>query len=45
MACNKVQIGKDVLIADRCYLSDNLHEYKNISLPIRDNELLIPGEI
>jgi acetyltransferase-like isoleucine patch superfamily enzyme len=45
VACNKIQIGKDVLIADRCYISDNLHEYKNISLPIRDNRILIPGVI
>ena len=45
VACNKVQIGKDVMIADRCYISDNLHEYKEISRPIHDNELLVPGKI
>lgn len=45
VACNKIRIGKDVLIADRCYLSDNLHEYKDISCSIRDNVILVPGEI
>ncbi|WP_225886910.1 acyltransferase [Nodosilinea nodulosa] len=45
VACNRVEIGKGVLIADRCYLSDNLHDYRNIDCAIRDNELLVLGEI
>lgn len=45
VACNKVLIGKQVLIADRCYISDNLHEYQDISCPVWDNKLRVPGQI
>ena len=45
VACNRVFIGKHVLISDRCYLSDNLHDYRDISCSIFDNTLLVPGEI
>jgi acetyltransferase-like isoleucine patch superfamily enzyme len=45
VACNRIRIGRDVMIADRCYLSDNLHDYQDISRPIRDNVIRVPGEI
>lgn len=45
VACCRVKIGKSVLIADRCYLSDNLHDYRDVDRSIRDNELLVLGEI
>ncbi|HEY9738238.1 MAG TPA: acyltransferase [Trichocoleus sp.] len=45
VACRKVHVGRNVLIADRCYLSDNLHDYRDIDLSIDDNPLLVPGEI
>lgn len=35
-ASSKIEIGKKVLFADKVYLSDNLHGYKNIQLPIMD---------
>ena len=35
-ATSKIEIGKKVLMADKVYLSDNLHGYKNINLPVID---------
>lgn len=31
-----IEIGKKVLIADKVYISDNLHGYHNVNLPIID---------
>ncbi|MBD2232357.1 acyltransferase [Phormidium tenue] len=45
VACNRVTVGKGVLIADRCYLSDNLHDYRDVDCSIRENQLLVPGEV
>ena len=33
-ATKLIKIGKNVLTADKVYISDNLHGYQNISLPI-----------
>lgn len=33
-ATNKIVIGKSVLTADKVYISDNMHEYIDVSLPI-----------
>ncbi len=38
-ASSKIEIGKKVLLADRVYLSDNLHSYENIQLPIMDQPI------
>lgn len=31
-----VHIGKNVLITDKVYVSDNIHEYEDITLPVMD---------
>lgn len=31
---SKIEIGNNVLLADRVYLSDNLHSYENVNIPI-----------
>lgn len=36
---SKIEIGKKVLIADKVYLSDNSHRYKNIDLPVIDQPI------
>lgn len=36
---SKIEIGKKVLIADKVYLSDNLHGYQNIELPVIDQPI------
>lgn len=38
-ATSKIEIGKKVLMADKVYLSDNLHGYKNVDLPIIDQPI------
>lgn len=35
-ATSKIEIGEKVLIADRVYLSDNLHEFVNVNVPVID---------
>lgn len=39
VATRRVEIGEKVLIADRVYLSDNLHEYHDVTLPVMDQPL------
>jgi acetyltransferase-like isoleucine patch superfamily enzyme len=36
VAVEDVQIGKKVMIADRVYISDNIHSFEDVSLPIID---------
>lgn len=36
---SKIEIGKKVLMADKVYLSDNLHSYQNIDLPVIDQPI------
>ncbi|MBD0314767.1 MAG: acyltransferase [Microcoleus sp. T3-bin5] len=45
VVCNRIQIGKSVMIADRCYISDNLHEYEDVSRSIAENPMRVPGEV
>jgi Acetyltransferase (isoleucine patch superfamily) len=42
---NKVHIGKNVLIADRLYISDNLHGYEDINTPIVYQKVICKGEV
>lgn len=45
VACNHIKIGKKVIIASRCYISDNLHEYQDINCSISDNKILVSSGI
>lgn len=36
----KITIGKNVLTADKVYISDNLHEYQNVHMPIRFQKIV-----
>lgn len=38
-ATSKIEIGKKVLMADKVYLSDNLHGYENVELPVIDQPI------
>lgn len=38
-ATSTIEIGKKVLIADKVYISDNLHSYENIDLPVIDQPI------
>jgi acetyltransferase-like isoleucine patch superfamily enzyme len=39
VATQRIEIGEKVLIADRVYLSDNLHEYRDVDRPVMDQPL------
>lgn len=41
----KMTIGKNVLFANNVYLSDNLHEYRDIHLPIIRQSIIQLGEV
>lgn len=44
-AINKVIIEDDVLIADKVFISDNNHDYINIDLPIKHQQIILKGKV
>lgn len=44
-ATKKIHIQKSVLIADKVYISDNLHSYEDISTPIIEQEIIQKDEV
>lgn len=42
-ANNSIKIGKNVLISERVYISDHIHEYENIKIPIINQPASIDG--
>jgi acetyltransferase-like isoleucine patch superfamily enzyme len=44
-ATSKITIGKNVLIAEKVYISDNLHDYTNINLPIIQQQIVQVAEV
>ena len=42
---NRVYIGKNVLTADKVYISDNLHGYENINVPVSCQPVFSKGEV
>jgi acetyltransferase-like isoleucine patch superfamily enzyme len=44
-ACSHLKIGKNVLIADGVYISDNLHGFEDISRPMMAQPLTNPGPV
>ena len=44
-AVRKVIIGDNVLTANNVYISDNLHAYEDVSLPIIKQPVLFKGEV
>lgn len=45
VARRSVTIGKNVLIADRVFISDCTHSYEESSLPIKAQDIVIVGEV
>lgn len=39
-ATGKIVIGENVLTADKVYISDNMHGYYDINIPIKDQEIV-----
>lgn len=44
-ATKKIIIEENVLTADKVYISDNLHDYKNINIPIKNQSIIQRGEV
>lgn len=44
-ATKKIVLEKDVLTADRVYISDNLHGYSDIHVPIKNQPIIQHGEV
>lgn len=42
---DNVTIKEKVLVADKVYISDNLHEYRDVSRPIIDQEVLLIDQV
>lgn len=45
VAIDEVVIEKNVLIADKVYISDNLHGYTNPSIAIKEQPILFKGKV
>lgn len=45
VAVQKVCIGKNVLIADKVYISDNIHGYESVEKPIMHQPIVFKGEV
>ena len=45
IACQHMIIGKDVLVADNVYISDQFHGFTNIDLPMLATPLVSPGPV
>lgn len=44
-ACDCVEIGKNVLIAGRVYISDHNHNFKNVEVPIMNQGIEAGGKV
>jgi acetyltransferase-like isoleucine patch superfamily enzyme len=42
---SRIHIGKKVLLADKVYISDNLHSFNNIGIPIIEQPILQLSEV
>jgi len=45
VALRSIAIGKNVLIADKVYISDNIHAYEDITKPILQQEIVFKGDV
>lgn len=45
VSMKKVHIGRNVLIADKVYISDNNHNYENIKIPIMNQGVTFKNEV
>jgi len=45
IACNKMEIGRNVTMADNVYITDNLHGFEDLNCGIMVQPLRIPGPV
>ena len=43
--CGSVEIGDDVLIADRAFIADTYHDYRDVNLPVLEQDLADPRPV
>ena len=41
----RVDIGKNVMIAEQCYISDSNHDYRNVDLSIKEQPVIVSGDL
>lgn len=44
-ATSKIEIGQKVLMADKVYIADNLHQFENANLPVIDQPIKQTAEV
>lgn len=44
-ATSKIEIGQKVLMADKVYIADNLHQFENVDLPVIDQPVKQTAEV
>ncbi|MGB3491696.1 MAG: acyltransferase [Elainellaceae cyanobacterium] len=45
VTCRKIHIEPHVMLGNNCYISDNLHDYSDVDMPIDNGPLSVPGKI
>ncbi len=45
VATHSIIIGNNVLTADKVYISDNIHDYTDIKIPIKEQGIIQKGEV
>lgn len=44
-AVRYIKIGKNVVVADKAFITDSIHNYEDITLPIKDQPIGFAGEV
>lgn len=45
VAVDTITVGSNVLIADKVYISDNIHDFQNVRLPIMQQPIVFKGKV
>ena len=45
ITCDNIRIGNNVVIAERVYITDNMHGFENINMPVMPQPLKLPGAV
>ena len=45
IACLHMRIGRNVVLADGVYITDNLHGFEDVTVPVMQQPLVCPGEV
>lgn len=44
-AAEKITLGRNVVLADNVYITDSLHGYQDVSIPVGPQLLVVPGPV